>query len=64
MASCVLFPGTSFHANHALGLVGAGGATGELVLRRWAGAGWELLDAEFNAPREAAILELQSRRPP
>lgn len=58
VASCVLLPGTSFHANHALGLVNASGATCELVLRRWAGAGWELTDAEFNARREAAILEL------
>lgn len=63
LASCVLLPGTSFHANHALGLVGAGGATRELVLRRWAGAGWELTDAEFSARREAVILELLEHSP-
>lgn len=63
VASCVLLPGTSFHANHALALVDDSGSTRELVLRRWAGAGWELLDAEFNAPREAAILELLEPSP-
>ena len=63
VASWVLLPGTSFHANHALGLVGAGGATRELVLRRWAGAGWELTDAEFSARREAVILELLEPSP-
>ncbi len=61
VASCTSLEGTSFHANHVLGLVDGNGARRELVLRRWAGVGWELTDAEFNARREAAILGLLER---
>lgn len=61
--SCSALAGTSFHANHVLGLVDRSGSRRELVLRRWAGAGWELTDAEFNARREAAILELLEGSP-
>lgn len=58
MDSCRPLAGTSFHANHVLELMGDSGSTRELVLRRWAGAGWQLTDADFHARREAAILEL------
>jgi aminoglycoside phosphotransferase (APT) family kinase protein len=61
--SCSALEGTSFHANHALSLVDHTGARREMVLRRWAGAGWELTDAEFNARRESAILELLESSP-
>jgi aminoglycoside phosphotransferase (APT) family kinase protein len=58
VVSCTLLEGTSFHANHALVVVDGFGRRREFVLRRWAGAGWEATDAEFNAEREAAILGL------
>ena len=52
-------PGTSFHRNDAIELRGAE----PVVLRRWAGAGWERTDAEFDARREAAVLELLAGTP-
>jgi aminoglycoside phosphotransferase (APT) family kinase protein len=54
-----LLPGTSFHRNEAIELQGAE----PVVLRRWAGAGWERTDAEFDARREAAVLELLADTP-
>jgi aminoglycoside phosphotransferase (APT) family kinase protein len=51
-------PGTSFHANHAVDVLDRDGVSHALVLRRWADAAWEELDAEFNAEREARILRL------
>ena len=52
-------PGTSFHRNDAIELQGAEA----VVLRRWAGAGWERTDAEFDARREAAVLRLLADTP-
>jgi aminoglycoside phosphotransferase (APT) family kinase protein len=52
-------PGTSFHANHAIEVAGAE----PVVLRRWAGSGWDETDAEFNARREASVLELLADSP-
>jgi aminoglycoside phosphotransferase (APT) family kinase protein len=52
-------PGTSFHRNHAIEVPG-----GEpVVLRCWAGEGWERTDADFDARREAAVLELLADTP-
>lgn len=39
-----------------VGLVGPGGATRRLVLKRWLRPGWETDDAEFTAAREAEVL--------
>jgi aminoglycoside phosphotransferase (APT) family kinase protein len=52
-------PGTSFHANHAIELLGGD----PLVLRRWADAGWQLTDAEFDVRREASVLALLADSP-
>lgn len=49
--------GGSATANHVLTL--ADGS--EVVLRRWARPGWELTDADYNARREARVLELLAR---
>jgi aminoglycoside phosphotransferase (APT) family kinase protein len=50
-------------ANHAVDVAGAAGATHELVLRRWARPGWDDEDPDFNAAREAAVLELLAPTP-
>jgi aminoglycoside phosphotransferase (APT) family kinase protein len=50
--------GSSFLANDAVDIVDARGAVHRLVLRRWAGAGWEATDRDFDAAREATILRL------
>ncbi|MCA1588375.1 MAG: phosphotransferase [Chloroflexi bacterium] len=47
-----------WHANHVLRLQPVGGMPYELVLRRWARPGWDLEDEDFNARREALVLEL------
>jgi aminoglycoside phosphotransferase (APT) family kinase protein len=47
-----------WHANHVLRLQPVGGMPYELVLRRWARPGWDVDDADFNARREASVLEL------
>jgi aminoglycoside phosphotransferase (APT) family kinase protein len=47
-----------WQANHVLRLEPAGGAPYELVLRRWARPGWDDRDHDFNARREASVLEL------
>ena len=48
----------SFHANSAVDLLDGDGRLHRLVLRRWARPGWQQSDAEFDAHREAAILDL------
>jgi len=50
-------------ANHAVDVVDPAGATHRLVLRRWARPGWDLDDPDFNAAREAAILDLLAAAP-
>ena len=50
-------------ANHAVDVADAAGATHELVLRRWARPGWDDEDPDFNAAREAAVLELLAPTP-
>jgi aminoglycoside phosphotransferase (APT) family kinase protein len=52
-------PGSSFHANHVIEVVGAE----PVVLRRWTGAEWRATDAEFDAAREARVLELLAGSP-
>lgn len=47
-----------WHANHVLRLQPVGGISYELVLRRWARPGWDVEDEDFNARREASVLEL------
>lgn len=49
--------GGSANANHVLTLADGG----EVVLRRWARPGWELTDADYDARREASVLELLAR---
>jgi hypothetical protein len=49
--------GGGLHAVHALD-VRAGGELHRVVLRRWARPGWEATDAEFDARREIAVLDL------
>jgi aminoglycoside phosphotransferase (APT) family kinase protein len=50
-------------ANHAVDVADAAGATHRLVLRRWARPGWDDEDPDFNAAREAAVLELLAPTP-
>lgn len=50
--------GSSFIEGHAIDVVDGRGAVHRLVLRRWAGTGWEDTDRDFDAGREAAILRL------
>ena len=50
-------------ANHAVDVADAGGATHRVVLRRWARPGWDEEDPDFDAAREAAILELLGPTP-
>jgi aminoglycoside phosphotransferase (APT) family kinase protein len=50
-------------ANHAVDVVDPAGATHQLVLRRWARPGWDDEDPDFDAAREAAVLELLSPTP-
>jgi aminoglycoside phosphotransferase (APT) family kinase protein len=50
-------------ANHAVDVADAAGATHQLVLRRWARPGWDDEDPDFNAAREAAVLELLAPTP-
>jgi aminoglycoside phosphotransferase (APT) family kinase protein len=50
-------------ANHAVDVADAAGAVHRVVLRRWARPGWDEEDPDFNAAREAAILELLAPTP-
>jgi aminoglycoside phosphotransferase (APT) family kinase protein len=50
-------------ANHAVDVADTAGATHRLVLRRWARPGWDDEDPDFNAAREAAVLELLAPTP-
>ncbi len=48
----------SWHVNHALDVVDAGGATYRLVLRRWARPGWDADDPDYTVARETRVLDL------
>ena len=50
-------------ANHAVDVADAAGRLHRVVLRRWARPGWDEEDPDFNAAREAAILELLAPTP-
>jgi len=50
-------------ANHAVDVADAAGRVHRLVLRRWARPGWEEEDPDFNAAREAAVLDLLGPTP-
>jgi aminoglycoside phosphotransferase (APT) family kinase protein len=50
-------------ANHALEVADAAGRLHRVVLRRWARPGWDEDDPDFNAAREAAVLELLAPTP-
>jgi Phosphotransferase enzyme family len=50
-------------ANHAVEVADATGRVHGVVLRRWARPGWDEEDPDFNAAREAAILELLGPTP-
>jgi aminoglycoside phosphotransferase (APT) family kinase protein len=50
-------------ANHAVDVLDRDGIVHELVLRRWARPGWDVEDPDFNAAREAAVLELLAASP-
>jgi aminoglycoside phosphotransferase (APT) family kinase protein len=50
-------------ANHAVDVLDPAGATHRLVLRRWARPGWDEEDPDFDAAREAAVLELLAPTP-
>jgi aminoglycoside phosphotransferase (APT) family kinase protein len=50
-------PGGSFHANHAIDVVNRHGAVQRLVLRRWVRPDWLDTDPDYDAHREATILE-------
>ena len=50
-----------WHANHVVRVVGADGSLRELVLRRWARPGWDIVDPDFDAAREAAVLRVAER---
>jgi aminoglycoside phosphotransferase (APT) family kinase protein len=61
VASVAYLEGSSFLRNHAIDVVDSAGIIHRLVLRRWAEPGWEATDREFDAEREAAILDLLAR---
>jgi aminoglycoside phosphotransferase (APT) family kinase protein len=48
----------SWHADHALTIIDAGGVAHRLVLRRWARPEWPHEDPDFTPAREATVLEL------
>jgi aminoglycoside phosphotransferase (APT) family kinase protein len=50
-------------ANHVVEVAGAAGVLHRVVLRRWARPGWDEEDPDFNAAREAAVLELLAPTP-
>jgi aminoglycoside phosphotransferase (APT) family kinase protein len=50
-------------ANHVLEVAGRDGRLHRVVLRRWARPGWDEEDPDFDAAREAAILELLAPTP-
>ena len=50
-------------ANHAVDVADAAGNLHRLVLRRWARPGWAEEDPDFNAAREATVLELLAPTP-
>jgi len=50
-------------ANHAVDVADAAGRVHRLVLRRWARPGWADEDPDFNAAREATVLELLAPTP-
>src|SRR5829696_4296073 len=50
-------------ANHVVEVADAAGARHRVVLRRWARPGWDEEDPDFDAAREAAILELLAGTP-
>lgn len=56
-------PGGRWHVSHVLHIAGSGGATYDLILRRWARPGWDQLDPDFDAAREASVLQLLERTP-
>ena len=58
IGSVAYLEGSSFLRNHAIDVLDRVGTIHRLVLRRWAGAGWEETDREFDAAREVAVLEL------
>ncbi len=47
-----------WHVNHAVDVLDPRGSLHQLVLRRWARAGWEEDDPDYTAEREARVLEL------
>ena len=50
-------------ANHVVEVADTTGARHRVVLRRWARPGWDQEDPDFDAAREAAILELLAGTP-
>jgi aminoglycoside phosphotransferase (APT) family kinase protein len=50
-------------ANHAVDVATQAGTVHRVVLRRWARPGWDEEDPDFNAAREAAVLELLAPTP-
>jgi len=50
-------------ANHVVEVADAAGGRHRVVLRRWARPGWDEEDPDFDAAREAAILELLAGTP-
>jgi aminoglycoside phosphotransferase (APT) family kinase protein len=50
-------------ANHVVEVADAAGTVHRVVLRRWARPGWDAEDPDFDAAREAAILELLGPTP-
>jgi aminoglycoside phosphotransferase (APT) family kinase protein len=50
-------------ANHVIEVADTAGARHRVVLRRWARPGWDEDDPDFDAAREAAILELLAGTP-
>lgn len=50
--------GSRWHVSHTLRIVGSSGEAYNLILRRWARPGWDAVDPDFDARREAAVLRL------
>jgi aminoglycoside phosphotransferase (APT) family kinase protein len=55
--------GSRWHVSHTLRIVGRRREPFDLILRRWARPGWDALDPDYDARREATVLGLVERLP-
>lgn len=55
--------GSRWHECHTLRIAGPSGEAYDLILRRWARPGWDSLDPDFDASREADVLRIVESLP-